>query len=73
MHEMAPSFVAMDGAALAGYALVMPVECRSFIPILEPMFERLGFRRVVETTATSDRRARILMRLDFDEALASAR
>jgi len=25
-----------------GYALVMPVECRSFIPILEPMFERLA-------------------------------
>jgi L-amino acid N-acyltransferase YncA len=42
MHEIAPSFVAMDGTALAGYALVMPVECRSFIPILEPMFGRLG-------------------------------
>ena len=41
MHDLAPSFVAMDGDALAGYALVMPVECRSFIPILEPMFERL--------------------------------
>jgi len=26
---------------LAGYALVMPVECRSFIPVLEPMFQRL--------------------------------
>jgi GNAT superfamily N-acetyltransferase len=31
-----------------------------------PMFERAGFRRVVETAATSDRRPRILMRLDFD-------
>ena len=33
---------------------------------LTPMFERLGFRRVVETAATSDRRPRILMRLEFD-------
>ncbi|HEX2754131.1 MAG TPA: GNAT family N-acetyltransferase [Candidatus Limnocylindrales bacterium] len=33
---------------------------------LTPMFEKVGFRRVVETTAHSDRRPRILMRLDFD-------
>jgi GNAT superfamily N-acetyltransferase len=42
MHAIAPSIVARDGDALAGYALVMPVECRSFIPVLEPMFQRLG-------------------------------
>ena len=30
-----------------------------------PMFEKAGFRRVVETSAHSDRRPRILMRLDF--------
>jgi GNAT superfamily N-acetyltransferase len=30
-----------------------------------PMFERAGFRRVVETAARSDRRPRWLMRLDF--------
>jgi GNAT superfamily N-acetyltransferase len=30
-----------------------------------PMFERAGFRRVVETAARSDNRPRILMRLDF--------
>jgi GNAT superfamily N-acetyltransferase len=30
-----------------------------------PMFEKAGFRRVVETAAHSDRRPRILMRLDF--------
>jgi GNAT superfamily N-acetyltransferase len=30
-----------------------------------PMFERLGFERIVETTAHSDRRPRILMRLMF--------
>jgi GNAT superfamily N-acetyltransferase len=30
-----------------------------------PMFERAGFRRVVETAAHSDRRPRILMRLEF--------
>jgi GNAT superfamily N-acetyltransferase len=32
---------------------------------LTPWFERRGFRRVVETEATSDRRPRILMRLEF--------
>jgi ribosomal protein S18 acetylase RimI-like enzyme len=41
MHAIAPSIVAKDDDALAGYALVMPVECRSFVPILEPMFQRL--------------------------------
>jgi ribosomal protein S18 acetylase RimI-like enzyme len=41
MHALVPSVVAKDGAELAGYALVMPVECRSFVPILEPMFQRL--------------------------------
>lgn len=30
-----------------------------------PMFEKVGFRRVVETEAHSDRRPRILMRLEF--------
>ena len=44
MHGMAPSMVARDGGALAGYALVMPVECREFIPVLEPMFQRLAGR-----------------------------
>jgi GNAT superfamily N-acetyltransferase len=33
---------------------------------LTPWFERRGFRRVVETDAHSDRRPRILMRLDFE-------
>ena len=32
---------------------------------ITPMFERAGFRRVVETAAHSDRRPRILMRLEF--------
>jgi ribosomal protein S18 acetylase RimI-like enzyme len=41
MHALSPSIVAKDGAELAGYALVMPVECRSFVPVLEPMFQRL--------------------------------
>src|SRR5205823_5412984 len=41
MHALAPSMVARDGADLAGYALVMPIECRSFIPVLHPMFQRL--------------------------------
>jgi GNAT superfamily N-acetyltransferase len=30
-----------------------------------PMFEKAGFRRVVETSAHSDRRPRVLMRLEF--------
>jgi GNAT superfamily N-acetyltransferase len=41
MHTLAPSIVARDGKALAGYALVMPVECRAWIPVLEPMFQRM--------------------------------
>ena len=41
MHALTPSIVARESGALAGYALVMPVECRSFIPVLEPMFQRL--------------------------------
>ncbi len=48
MHALSPSMVAMEGDALAGYALVMPVECREFVPLLVPMFERLdalGVRR----------------------------
>jgi GNAT superfamily N-acetyltransferase len=32
---------------------------------ITPMFEKAGFRRVVETAAHSDRRPRILMRLEF--------
>jgi len=46
MHELEPSIVARSGASLAGYALVMPVACRSFIPVLGPMFQRLeGLKR----------------------------
>jgi L-amino acid N-acyltransferase YncA len=47
MHQMAPSIVARDGEQLAGYALVMPVECRLFIPLLEPMFARLSSLGIV--------------------------
>jgi ribosomal protein S18 acetylase RimI-like enzyme len=41
MHALAPSVIAKDGEKLAGYALVMPVEARAFVPILEPMFQLL--------------------------------
>ena len=41
MHALVPSIVAKDGDVLAGYALVMPVACREFIPVLAPMFARL--------------------------------
>ncbi|HEX5825817.1 MAG TPA: GNAT family N-acetyltransferase [Candidatus Limnocylindrales bacterium] len=37
-----------------------------------PMFEKAGFRRVVETAAHSDRRPRILMRLEFKPGPTSA-
>ena len=36
-----------------------------------PMFEKAGFRRVVETAAHSDHRPRILMRLEFEPGAAS--
>lgn len=38
MHALAPSVVAADGASLAGYALVMPLEAAPWVPILDPMF-----------------------------------
>ena len=41
MHAIEPSIIAKEGDGLAGYALVMPVECRRFIPVLEPMFQRM--------------------------------
>ena len=48
MHALVPSIVAKDGDQLAGYALVMPVECRPFIPVLAPMFERLDKNQELE-------------------------
>jgi GNAT superfamily N-acetyltransferase len=41
MHALQPSIVAKHQHHLAGYALVMPVETRVFVPVLAPMFERL--------------------------------
>jgi GNAT superfamily N-acetyltransferase len=41
MHALAPSVVAEQDGALAGYALTMPVEARRLLPILEPMFRQL--------------------------------
>ncbi|WP_394820780.1 GNAT family N-acetyltransferase [Pendulispora albinea] len=40
MHSIAPSVIARDGEHVAGYALVMPVEARTLIPMLEPMFHQ---------------------------------
>jgi GNAT superfamily N-acetyltransferase len=48
MHALAPSIIARDGKRLAGYALVMPIECRSFLPILEPMFVRLDQLKMLQ-------------------------
>jgi L-amino acid N-acyltransferase YncA len=46
LQAVEPSHVAVDGAALAGYALVMAPALRLLFPVLEPMFalaERLEF------------------------------
>jgi GNAT superfamily N-acetyltransferase len=39
MHALAPSIVARDAGAIIGYALAMPKETRTLLPILEPMFQ----------------------------------
>jgi GNAT superfamily N-acetyltransferase len=47
MHAISPSVVATGGAALAGYALVMPLEAAPWVPILGPLFavlRTLSFR-----------------------------
>ena len=42
MHALAPSIVGRDAAGLVvGYALVMPKETRTLVPILEPMFRMI--------------------------------
>jgi len=38
MHALAPSVIAREGDALAGYALVMPLQAREAVPLLAPMF-----------------------------------
>ncbi|MEO8701304.1 MAG: GNAT family N-acetyltransferase [Kofleriaceae bacterium] len=39
MHALAPSVIAVDARGdVVGYALVMPRETRTLVPILEPMF-----------------------------------
>ncbi|HEX8699888.1 MAG TPA: GNAT family N-acetyltransferase [Myxococcaceae bacterium] len=47
MHALAPSVIALQGSELVAYALTMPRECRSLMPVLVPMFElfdRLEYR-----------------------------
>jgi GNAT superfamily N-acetyltransferase len=41
MHKLQPSIIVKDGAELAGYALVMPRECATIVPVLIPAFELL--------------------------------
>jgi len=41
MNVAAPSIIARAGTALAGYALVMPRDFASVVPILQPMFDLL--------------------------------
>ncbi|HTU58083.1 MAG TPA: hypothetical protein VMF89_06610 [Polyangiales bacterium] len=42
MHGLGPSVVAHNGASLVAYALTMTLECRSLLPLLEPMFQRFA-------------------------------
>jgi GNAT superfamily N-acetyltransferase len=42
MHALAPSIVARDGERIAGYALAMPLETQSYLPILDSLFQLLG-------------------------------
>lgn len=41
MNEAAPAIIAKNGDVLAGYALVMPREFATAVPILLPMFDML--------------------------------
>ncbi|MEO6314077.1 MAG: GNAT family N-acetyltransferase [Chitinophagaceae bacterium] len=41
MHRIEPSIIVKAGALLAGYALVMPRECRNIVPELLPLFAGL--------------------------------
>ena len=38
MHDAAPSIIIKDNDRLIAYALVMLRECRTMVPVLEPMF-----------------------------------
>src|SRR5947207_15645321 len=40
MHALAPSIIAKDGSYLAGFALVIPLVCRSFILVYVPILRR---------------------------------
>ncbi|WP_223640070.1 GNAT family N-acetyltransferase [Corallococcus sp. EGB] len=41
MHALIPSIIAVQGADVVAYALVMPRECRPWVPVLDPMFALL--------------------------------
>ena len=45
MHALAPSVIAREGDALAGYALVMPLEARASVPVLAPLFAQFDALR----------------------------
>ncbi|RPI53030.1 MAG: GNAT family N-acetyltransferase [Acidobacteria bacterium] len=42
MNEAAPAAVAKAGGQVVGYALVMPREFASDVPVLQPLFDMLG-------------------------------
>lgn len=42
MHALCPSVVARCGGEVVGYAIVMPLECRAFVPVLDSLFDKLA-------------------------------
>lgn len=42
MHTIAPSVVAKAGDTLVGYALTMPLACGPIVPVLAPLFDKIG-------------------------------
>lgn len=55
MHALCPSTVAKLGDAVVAYALVMPLECRAFVPILEPMFALLATLELAPNATSAPR------------------
>lgn len=67
MHALAPSIIAHQGRELAGYALTMPRECRTLMPVLVPMFE-LFDRLTYRGKPMSDHRFYVMGQVCIDKA-----
>jgi ribosomal protein S18 acetylase RimI-like enzyme len=67
MHALAPSIIAHQGSELAGYALMMPRECRTLMPVLVPMFE-LFDRLTYQGKPLNDHRFYVMGQICIDKA-----